>query len=126
MITPERKKEIVDKTVQGLRAQGGYSLYRSLVTGIPVCRYRSGDGRKCAVGIHIPDDMYHADLEGEMVHSKVIVHALMASGISEYSERDVLYLLQGIHDDRAYHYVQSPFGTEAAHLEATLKMMEEI
>ncbi len=122
MITPERKKEIVSKTVQGLREQGGYSLYSSM--GGQICRYRGSAGKKCAVGVHIPDDLYSLEMEGEMVHNKIIAQALAVTGITKDGERDLLLKLQNIHDTRAYNFLQSPFGLEKDHLEDTVKLME--
>lgn len=50
-------QETFDKVVNGLRKQG----CRSLKNGR--CRYRGDNGRKCAVGMVIPDEDYNPDME---------------------------------------------------------------
>lgn len=31
------------------------------------CRYRGEDGKKCAVGLLLPDSLYHPDMEGKAI-----------------------------------------------------------
>ncbi len=50
---------VFDKIVAHLRQQGTKSLGSD-----GGCRYRGADGRMCAVGCLIPDDVYTPELEG--------------------------------------------------------------
>ena len=53
-------QEVFDKVVTALREQG----CKSMDDG--ACVYRSKDGRKCAVGHLIPDELYHERMEGKV------------------------------------------------------------
>lgn len=37
------------------------------------CQYRGGDGKKCAVGLLLPDSLYHPDMEGKGIE-RVFLH----------------------------------------------------
>ncbi len=54
-------QEIFDKTTNAIIAQGGPSLTRKVERG---CAYRGVNGRKCAIGHLIPDELYDKDIEG--------------------------------------------------------------
>lgn len=51
-------QEFFDKTLTHLRKQG-----RAAVDGKGGCFYRAGDGATCAIGCHIPDEMYRSNFE---------------------------------------------------------------
>ena len=66
-------QEIYDKTVRALHAQGGPSI-RMGNHRHPVCAYRGQGGRKCAAGVHIPDEAYVPGME--MLHMADIFRPL--------------------------------------------------
>ena len=53
---------VVDKVLQHLWDQGECSYNES------GCAYRGANGTKCALGILIPDELYHPDMEGLSFH----------------------------------------------------------
>jgi hypothetical protein len=57
-------QEIFDTATVGIIKQGGPASSKDTY----MCAYRGEDGRKCAVGQLIPDELYTADLEGKGVH----------------------------------------------------------
>ncbi len=59
--TPEGHQRIVDTVVRGLRSQG----FQQSKGFRGVCALRGDDGRKCAVGWLLPDEMYAET--GEMI-----------------------------------------------------------
>lgn len=59
------KQEIIDKVVEHFRQQK--ALAWDDLTGH--CRYRTSDGRKCAVGALIPDALYRKDFEEKSIKS---------------------------------------------------------
>ena len=59
------KQEIFDKSVFGLRGQGGPSFVID-DRGDINCRYRAPNGRKCAVGHVISDADYDGQFEGRV------------------------------------------------------------
>jgi len=65
---------------------------------MPTCRYRTDDGRKCAIGRHIPDDLYHTGMEGALTTET------MKTLPSEISELGISFLeaVQGLHDNNKY------------------------
>jgi hypothetical protein len=52
-----------DIAYKGIIAQGGPSVM--LKGGETACLYRGENGRKCAIGHLIPDEMYTSDMDGE-------------------------------------------------------------
>lgn len=59
------------------------------------CRYRTPDGRACAVGILILDEKYTTDIEGNSAYASCVREVI------EYPEgvtQDELEQVQGIHD----------------------------
>ena len=61
MSTPITKQDTFDTVYRGLAQQG---FKRSLETAGEGCRYRGAEGRKCAAGYVLPDEMYHPGMEG--------------------------------------------------------------
>jgi hypothetical protein len=60
------------------------------------CFYRTVDGRKCALGIFIPDEYYEFNLEGNGANSHRMEPVLIKLGLHEH--RDLLGILQNVHD----------------------------
>ena len=56
------EQEVFDKVYRHLITQGA----RALENDEPgaVCQYRAPDGKRCAIGCLIPDEMYHPKIEG--------------------------------------------------------------
>lgn len=52
------KQEVFDLILEGVRKQGGLSVNGTM------CAYRSNEGKRCAIGLLIPDDRYVPDMEG--------------------------------------------------------------
>lgn len=107
MKTYSSLQEVYDTAVAGLASQGfRQSKERSM------CRYRSADGPRCAIGWCIPDDVYTPGMEG-----KSIVALLRKSERSPGLEQlfkgishSALDELQLCHDDIIVRYE----GTDAA------------
>lgn len=59
------KQEIINKIVEHFRQQKALAWDASQGH----CRYRTTDGRKCAVGALIPDALYHEDFEEKSIKS---------------------------------------------------------
>jgi hypothetical protein len=80
------------------------------------CLYRSAGGLKCAVGVLIPDDEYHENMEHHMprvlprrpYHDKecstnvknreLLNDALRAGGVDVAEHQDLLLMIQVVHD----------------------------
>lgn len=76
------KQEIFDIVGPGLLTQGIRSeIYRE-GGGLPVCAYRGPEGRKCAAGMIMPDEVYSADFENETVKN-LPEYVLIGMGIYE-------------------------------------------
>lgn len=88
-----------DIAIRGIVEQGGPSI-NSALCGASACRYRSEDGRKCAIGWLISDVHYSPDLEGSNVDEVVVMKALVASRAFECPDRHLYFLeyLQAAHD----------------------------
>ena len=67
------------------------------------CRYHGDYGRSCAVGCLITANMYDDNLEGEGVHSPVVISALKPIIGTQRKKRksklELLDALQGVHDE---------------------------
>jgi hypothetical protein len=59
-MTPQ---EVFDKTVEFLFEQGRPAL-EEWTENDQICLYRGPDGTKCAVGLWMPDDAWHASING--------------------------------------------------------------
>jgi hypothetical protein len=89
---PLNKQEAFDKAVKGIILQGGPSREG---TG---CLYRGPDGKKCAIGHLIPDELYDPDMEGRGMS----IHAFTKfAAILGWNESDIKFLsgLQETHDN---------------------------
>lgn len=61
------KREFVQQTAEKLLAQGDYAATELNNGG---CEYRTKDGRKCAIGVWIPDELYDPKMEGIYIGSE--------------------------------------------------------
>lgn len=96
-------QEMFDKAVRGVIDQGGPSI--KFIKGHPICVYRSGDGKKCAIGQLIPDDMYDPEMERAPLCS-----VFEGAGFTQLDgvDFDFVAALQRVHDISARD-VYSPF-----------------
>jgi hypothetical protein len=83
-------QEIFDTVVAHLRKQNEVS-----VDDVGVCKYRSDDGLKCAVGCLIDDDHYEPSMEGKTVEI-LIELGLLPEHLKPH--KNLLIELQTIHD----------------------------
>lgn len=106
-------QEIFNKVATHLLTQRARSLTNLPETAeIPACNYRGAEGRACAVGCLIPDEMYSPDMDisdpfsgynGTGVASLLgrfpdLKPRLLPSGLSERAGLDFLTELQYLHD----------------------------
>jgi hypothetical protein len=93
------KQEAFDKAARGIILQGGPSRE----DGSACCLYRGPDGRRCAIGHLIPDELYDPDMEGRGITTPVVISPIRNFLTSQGwdSEEDVYFLmgLQEIHDN---------------------------
>lgn len=64
------------------------------ITERGLCKYRSPDGNKCAIGHLIPDDKYSPRMEGSLATAK---HVFSATGLKEV-HMDLVHSIQECHD----------------------------
>lgn len=98
-------QEFFDKTLDHLRKQGGPAI----VDGS--CKYRGNQGRSCAVGCHIPPELYSPNMEGDDVLTLSEVFPEVDAYLCE--DMDLVSELQAVHDG----YVQSDPHTWDEYLE---------
>lgn len=90
------KQQIFEKVCDGLHSQGWRRSERETQ-----CMYRGPEGRRCAVGWLIPDDIYKTAMEGSLAHlieysQSGTDTAHLASVLTEH--RAFLKRLQELHD----------------------------
>ena len=104
------KQEAFDKAVRGLASQNWeLSMRQGPDRGSSFCAYRGIGGRRCAIGWLIPDNEYHAGMEGEAVVSRALqaVPSLKPSPVEGLDWIDFILQLQLAHDDaRSPHELQ--------------------
>lgn len=83
-------QEAFDKAVAGLAAQG---FTRSVHLG--GCQYRGPNGKKCALGHLIPDELYDPDMEGKLADHDRMRASLQIIGIDD----TLACSLQDAHDN---------------------------
>lgn len=88
-------QETFDFVANHLLRQGCRSmLEEDLESGVMItCAYRGSEGRMCAVGCLIPDDLYTIDMEGSGVSSKGYFSLLF-----RFDQVNLLSALQNKHD----------------------------
>jgi len=91
-------QDAFDTVVRHLAQQGQRSVHRS-PHGDGLCRYRGPHGRKCAIGIFIPDSHYDGAME-ELPVEDVMIRDYRID-ITHPSLTQLLSHLQGAHDRSA-------------------------
>lgn len=105
-------QEIFDTIVSHLRKQGE----RATVKGGDTCRYRSYDGKKCAVGCLIPDDTYSKDYEGNDIRHLLERNILPSDLQEEFTAHiSMLSFFQIIHDVNPIQTWEDDFKAYADH-----------
>ena len=93
-------QEFFDKTLAHLRQQGVRSAQGAR------CLYRGPDGTKCAIGFHIPDELYESEMEGKGV-GYLITHFPEVQPLFNGVNRYLLSEMQTLHD------TWMPYGVES-------------
>jgi len=88
------KQETFDTVVAHLRKQGAKATVRG-ENGSDECTYRSPDGRQCAAGCLIPDELYDPRIEGKPAHNELVANILKSLG----HDVRLCLSLQRVHDD---------------------------
>lgn len=84
-------QEAFDIIVKHLRTQNA----QSMING--VCKYRDLEGKKCAVGCLIPDDMYDLQMEKCLVGELLNNWPELKKSLKDV-DTGLLYAMQSIHD----------------------------
>lgn len=99
----DRRKFVID-TATALLEQGRFSVNH----GNNFCRYRSKDGTKCAIGMHILDSLYVSGMEGlrvtDVFEHYPAVREAVASTYGEMSPADINFIRDvqiALHDNPA-------------------------
>lgn len=104
-MTPQ---EIFDTVSDHLFAQGAPSRQENEEGGI-TCAYRGNDGRKCAIGVLIPDNIYDPvmDVQGMSVNGLLYTYKNLPDFF--YNNAPLLNALQRAHDSISGHnyYINS-------------------
>ena len=102
-------QEVFDYILDGIRKQGGPSIKSDGLSS--ACMYRGDNGRKCAVGLCIPDELYIPAMEGltltELWDDKEEIHEDLHAGIHKHTP--LLCALQDAHD---YSFKQASQGID--------------
>jgi hypothetical protein len=99
MSTAQKKvlmQEIYDRVAEHLLRQNSRA-----VSALGICRYRTEDGKKCAIGCLIGDESYSVDLESYSVRTSIVREALIKSiGVTAAAMPPVWFFgeLQRVHD----------------------------
>lgn len=89
-------KDLLIKT----SSAGLFPCYTTNKNGLASCLYKSPDnGRKCAVGILIPDDRYRTSFEG--ANFRDVVDKGVGDNMPEGLTIEQLRKIQNYHDDQA-------------------------
>jgi hypothetical protein len=90
------KQEYYDLLVK-TSLEGGFPARESWHTG---CKYRTTDGKKCAVGLLIPDEKYSYDVErqGTVIGLSAVYPDLVNSILPENMIWEHLREIQKVHD----------------------------
>jgi|LakMenE18May11ns_1017448.scaffolds.fasta_scaffold9119723_2 hypothetical protein len=76
---------------------------RSLMDNELTCAYLGTEGKKCAVGVLIREDIYHSSIEEKPVNHSLLRSAVTKSVPNWIINTDMLGELQFIHDDSSNH-----------------------
>ena len=84
-------QEMFDIAARGIIAQGGPSVSNG------GCRYRSANGRRCAAGFFLTDEVYNVEMEGHNA-------AFVFNDVEGFNSNDRIFLrkLQRVHDNAGF------------------------
>ena len=85
-------QEFFDKTLAHLKQQGVRSA------GVARCLYRGPNGTSCAIGFHIPDELYKPEMEGKGVVNLPVHHPELRPLFKGVSD-GLMVELQLLHDN---------------------------
>lgn len=75
---------------------------RNVILGKAFCRYRAADGRRCAIGFILPDELYCERLEGlavnDLAHTLNSIERGRRFAALLYRDLELLTVLQRMHD----------------------------
>jgi hypothetical protein len=98
-----KSQEIFDTVATHLFAQGERALAAvrppSAYGTPPICAYRGTEGRSCAIGCLIPDDLYSEAMEGGGITEDFIKRFKLPAYFAE--NRRLLLNLQSVHDTKS-------------------------
>lgn len=109
------KQEQFDIMVNHLLKQNARSETQGGDEGDPICLYRHSDGRKCAVGVLIPDELYEAEMEGN--NPRQLLH--LYPELCAYIDKDLAGYLQNTHDEYYPDEWPEQLRNAAAHFQLT-------
>ncbi len=93
------KESIIDHIIYNFKGKS-VVVHSSAIypdTGVESCKYRGPNGKKCAVGMFIPDELYHPNIEGSCIRSTKLINInLLKSNFPLHI--DAMEDLQEIHD----------------------------
>jgi hypothetical protein len=81
------------------RSQGTYRNVNGTVT--PACYYRGPNGEKCAIGRHIPNELYHTAMEGKWVGASALIQCALPEEVLALGTA-FLKEVQALHDEDRY------------------------
>ena len=98
------RKRFVEDTARMLLEQGVYAVSENA----RMCRYRTPTGMKCALGLHIPDNIYHSNMEHKVATKLLLLFPALKEYLSNLygpiSDEDAEFLWRvqtALHDRRA-------------------------
>lgn len=92
-------QQFYDETINHLRRQKVKSIRRSMEDeyGVStICAYRGDNGTTCAIGCHIPDELYDPSMEGSGINTLIKEYPEVATHLCENTE--LMSSLQLFHD----------------------------
>lgn len=72
-----KKETIVRLVAQNIIDQGGFAMQNG------GCKYRAADGKKCAIGGLIPDEMYNSNMECNSARSLLSYYSELKKYLTE-------------------------------------------
>jgi hypothetical protein len=104
------EQDVFNRVARHLLTQNARAVTMRFITGagdsssIPVCRYRTPEGLRCAIGCLISDESYSSEMEGHATSHDTVLAALEASGVPVRGGLGLsLHDLQEIHDNHQPH-----------------------
>ena len=109
-------QEFFDKTMERLSKQGVRSARGAS------CLYRGPNGTSCAIGFHIPDELYKSEMEGKGVVNLLIHHHPELRPLFKGVSYGLMVELQLLHDsDLGTSYFEEQVEKIAARYHLTYK-----